>query len=207
MKRVTLISALILNLGLLGSAWAADAKAGDAAQGKAKSATCAACHGADGNSMNGEWPKLAGQHASYLAEQMHAYKSGARNNAIMAGQMAALSDQDILDLAAYFAAQTQKPGVANPELAAAAESLYRGGDGESGVPACAACHGPQGNGNAAAAYPAVSGQHAAYNAAQLKAYRSGQRAGTDAAKMMSQVAAGLSDAQIEALASYLAGLH
>ncbi|MGJ8668006.1 MAG: c-type cytochrome [Oceanococcus sp.] len=207
MKRVTLVSAMIL--GLFGNvALASDSsQAGDADKGKVKAAVCGACHGADGNSANAEWPKLAGQHATYLEAQLHAYKSAERKNPIMVGQVAALSDQDIKDLAAYFAGQRQTSGLANPELVEKAETIYRGGLAEAKVPACAACHGPQGLGNAAAAYPRVSGQHAAYTIAQLKAYRSGDRAGTDAATMMSQVAAGLSDADIEALASYISGLH
>lgn len=207
MTRVNLVTALFLNLCLMGTAAASAELAGDAANGKAKAAACGACHGADGNSVNGEWPKLAGQNAQYLEAQLKAYKSGERKNPIMMGQVAALSDQDLKDLAAYFASQTQKPGVANPDAVAVAEALYRGGDAENAVPACAACHGPQGDGNAAAAYPMIAGQHAAYATIQLKAYRDGSRAGTDAAKMMSQVAAGLSDGQIEALASYLSGLH
>lgn len=210
MTRVSLVTALILGLGCT-TAMAAEsshaAQGGDAAAGKSKAAVCAACHGADGNSSIGEWPKLAGQHAHYLENQLHAYKSGERNNPIMAGQVAALSDQDIKDLAAYFAAQPLKPGVAIPELAKQAEALYRGGRAEAGIPACSACHGPQGAGNAAAGYPAIHGQHAQYTAMQLKAYRSGERAGTDLATMMSQVAKQLSDADIEALASYLSGLH
>ena len=210
MTRVSLVTALILGLGCT-TAMAAEsshaAQGGDAAAGKSKAAVCSACHGADGNSSNGEWPKLAGQHAQYLENQLHAYKSGERKNPIMAGQVAALSEQDIKDLAAYFASQPLKPGVANPELAKQAESLYRGGRAEAGIPACSACHGPQGAGNAAAGYPAIHGQHAQYTAAQLKAYRSGERAGTDLATMMSQVATQLTDAEIEALASYLSGLH
>ncbi len=207
MKRVTLVSAMILGL-FGGAAMAADSsQAGDAAKGKAKAAVCGACHGADGNSANAEWPKLAGQHAAYLEAQLHAYKSGERKDPVMAGQVAALSDQDIKDLAAYFAGQTQKPGVARPDLVEKAQKLYRGGNAEAGVAACAACHGPQGLGNGPAAYPQISGQHAAYTAKQLQAYRSGARAGTESAKMMSQVAAGLSDADIEALASYISGLH
>lgn len=207
MKRITLVSALLLGL-FGGAAMASDsAQPGDAAKGKTKAAACAACHGADGNSANGEWPKLAGQHASYIAAQLHAYKSGERKDPIMAGQAATLSDQDIADVAAYFSEQNLKSGVANPELAKKAEPIYRGGNAEAAVPACAACHGPKGLGNEAAAYPHISGQHAAYTSAQLKAYRSGERAGTDTAKMMSQVAAGLSDDDIQALASYLSGLH
>ncbi len=210
MTRISLVTALILGLGCT-TAMAAEsshaAQGGDAAAGKSKAAVCSACHGADGNSSNGEWPKLAGQHATYLENQLHAYKSGERKNPIMAGQVAALSEQDMKDLAAYYSAQTLKPGVANPDLAKKAEGLYRGGRAEDGIPACSACHGPDGKGNAAAGYPSVHGQHAQYTAAQLKAYRSGERAGTDLAKMMSQVATKLTDADIEALASYLSGLH
>ena len=211
--RVSLITALLLNLALAcnvalaSDATHASAKMGDAAQGKTKAAACGACHGADGNSSNPQWPSLASQHPSYLEAQLHEFKSGERKNPIMAGQAAALSDQDIKDVSAYFAQQTEKPGVANPELAKVAEGLYRGGRAEDGIPACAACHGPQGLGNAGAAYPKINSQHADYSAAQLKAFRSGERAGTDAAKMMSQVASKLTDADIEALASYLSGLH
>ncbi len=204
MMRVCLFLALSLGFN---SVWAADAHQGDAAAGKAKAAVCGACHGADGNSANGEWPKLAGQHAAYLEAQLHAFKSGERNNPIMMGQVASLSDADMKNLSAFYATQALKYGVADPAKVDQGASLFRGGKAETGVPACSACHGPQGLGNAAAAYPAVGGQHAAYTAAQLKAYRAGTRAGTDSAKMMSNVAAGLNDADIEALASYLAGLH
>lgn len=202
----TLLLLSLLSLSL--PALAADhSTAGDAEAGKAKSAACAACHGADGNSANPAWPKIAGQHASYLADQLAAFKSGARMNALMAGQVAALSDKDMQNLAAYFAAKEQSAGVANPDQVAVAEAIWRGGKADAAVPACAACHGPSGLGNAAAKYPRVSGQHAAYTASSLRAYRDGSRAGTDQAKMMSQVANGLSDAEIDALASYISGLH
>ncbi len=199
---------LVLALGLVCNfAVASDAGQGNAATGQAKAAVCSACHGADGNSSNAEWPNLAGQHARYLEAQLLAFKSGARKNPIMQGQVAALSAQDMRDLAAFYAQKPAKPGVANPALVAAAEKLYRGGRADAGIAACGACHGPQGLGNAGAAYPRVSAQHATYSAQQLKSFRSGERAGTDAAKMMSNVAANLSDADIEALASYLSGLH
>jgi cytochrome c553 len=204
MMRVSLVLALGLVCNL---AVASDAQQADAEMGKAKSVVCAACHGADGNSSNPAWPKLAGQHPTYLAAQLHAFKSGARNNPLMMGQAAGLSDQDIDNLSAYYAQQTQKPGVADPALVEAGQALYRGGRAEDAIPACSACHGPQGLGNAAASYPKISGQHASYTAIQLKAYRSGERAGTDAAKMMSNVAAKMSDADIEALASFVSGLH
>lgn len=204
MKRVSLLLALCLSFN---AAWAAEAGHGDAAQGKAKAAACGACHGADGNSANPEWPSLAGQHASYLVGQLKAFKSQARKNPIMMGQVANLSEADMRDIAAYYAAQTPKPGVSNPDAVAVAEAIYRGGKPDAGVPACLACHGPSGDGNAAAAYPRINAQQGAYTVAALKAYRSGERAGTDAARMMSNVAGGLSDADIDALASYLQGLH
>lgn len=209
MMRLTLLLAFSLACH---SAAAADAKPsaktpGDAQQGAAKAAVCAACHGPGGNSANPAWPKLAGQHAAYLREQLKAYQSGARQDPIMSGQAAALSAQDIDDLAAYFAAQPLSPGVADPAQVEAAQALYRGGRAADGIPACSACHGPQGLGNAAAAYPVVSGQHSAYSAAQLTIYRDKKRTGTANAQMMSNVAAKLSDSDIEALASYLSGLH
>lgn len=180
---------------------------GDPEAGKAKSTACAACHGADGNSVNPEWPKIAGQHPQYLYSSLAAYKNGERNNALMNGLAAGLSEADMRDLAAYYASMEQTPGVANPDLVPVGEALWRGGNSETGVPACSACHGPAGKGNAAAKYPRVAGQHAAYSALSLKAYRDGTRAGTASAVMMSQVATRLTDAEIEALASYMAGLH
>lgn len=206
MKQILLLLSLLGFSAVAGAAEHAGHSA-DAEAGKAKAMACAACHGADGNSMNPVWPKLAGQHAAYLEAQLHAFKSGERNNALMAGQVAALSPADMANLAAYYASLEQSPGVADEALVPAAEAIWRGGKAEAGVPACSACHGPQGLGNGPAAYPRVSGQHAAYAAASLKAYRDGSRAGTAAAKMMSQVAQGLSDEDIDALASYISGLH
>lgn len=205
-NNLLLISLLSLAMPVL-AADHAKPEHGDAEAGKAKAVPCAACHGADGNSANPIWPKIAGQHASYLEAQLHAFKSGARQNALMAGQVAGLSDKDMQNLAAYYATLEQTGGVANPDLVPVGEALYRGGNAESGVPACLACHGPSGLGNAGAAYPRVSGQHAEYTASSLKAYRDGSRAGTANAKMMSQVAAKLTDAEIDALASYISGLH
>ncbi len=180
---------------------------GDADAGKAKAATCTACHGPNGNSSNPAWPKLAGQGAAYIFTQLQSFKNGTRNNPVMTAQVTGLSDQDMKDLAAYFAAQATVTGAANEELAPAGEALYRGGNPANGVPACLGCHGPAGAGNAAGAYPQLAGQHADYSAAQLRAYRDGQRNGTAKAKMMSQVAAKLTDDEIAAVASYLSGLH
>lgn len=207
MNKFAWLAAGTLMLGTAVPAMAGSIVGGDAEAGKAKAATCTACHGPNGNSSNPAWPKLAGQGAAYVYQQLQAFKDGSRNNPIMAGQVANLSDQDMKDLAAYYAAQTAVTGAASEALAPAGEALYRGGNPKAGVPACLGCHGPAGEGNAAAAYPRVAGQHADYSAAQLRAYRDGQRKGTDKATMMSQVAAKLTDDEIAALASYLSGLH
>lgn len=207
MKQFLLLFSLLGFTAIAGAAEHGAHAGADAEAGKAKSTACAACHGADGNSLNPIWPKIAGQHAEYLESQLAAFKSGERNNALMAGQVAGLSAADMANLAAYFAGLEQSPGVADEAQVPVAEAIWRGGKADKGVPACSACHGPQGLGNGPAAYPRISGQHAAYTAASLKAYRDGSRAGTAQAQMMSQVAQGLSDEDIEALASYISGLH
>lgn len=180
--------------------------AGDAAVGQQQSVVCAACHQADGNSVNPEWPKLAGQHAGYLSKQLQDYKNGERNNAVMEGQVADLSDEDMNNLAAYFAGNELVPGTADPELINLGESLYRGGDVERGIPACAGCHGPAGRGNPAARFPTLGGQHNQYIATQLKAFRSMERA-NDPNQMMRDIAIKMTDPQIEAVASYIQGLR
>jgi len=180
--------------------------AGDAAAGKTKSAVCAGCHGMDGNSTNPVWPKLAQQHASYLAKELADFKSGARQDPIMAGQAAALNPQDMADLAAYFSSQTVSPGQADPAQVALGESIFKAGNAASGVSACAACHGPTGAGNPQAKFPRLAGQHAPYVVKQLKSFRSGQRS-NDAGKMMRNVAAKMTDAEIDAVAQYVQGLH
>lgn len=179
---------------------------GDAKAGQQKAATCAACHGADGNSISPQFPKLAGQNASYIVKQLEDYKSGARKNAIMAGMAASLSEQDMRDIAAYFAGQKIKPGAAAPNLVADGRELYLGGDHENGIPACAACHGPTGVGNGPAVWPALAGQYQQYLVTELKAWRDGSRH-NGPKKMMREVAARLTDHQIQAVASYLQGLH
>ncbi len=200
----TLAAALIsLALGVSASTVLA---AGDPVSGKTKSASCAACHGTDGNSVNPEWPKLAGQHASYLAKQLKDYQSGKRENATMTGMAAALSNQDMEDLAAYFATQSVAPGEADPDLVAIGEKIYRGGNPQTGLAACMSCHGPSGNGNPLANFPAVAGQHAKYAADTLKHFRDETRA-NDPNQMMRMVAAKMSPKEIEAVASYMAGLH
>ena len=180
--------------------------AGDAAAGKSKSAACAGCHGMDGNSVNPEWPKIAGQHADYLTKQLLNFKSGDRENALMAGQVAALNEQDMSDLGAYYASLDGNVGAADPAKVELGRSIYQAGNAASGVSACIACHSPSGGGNPQANFPVLSGQHATYTASQLKAFRAGARA-NDAAQMMRNIAAKMTDAEIEAVAQYVQGLH
>lgn len=182
----------------------ATAVAGDAAAGQTKAATCAACHMIDGNSVVPEFPKLAGQHEKYLVKQLTEFKSMDRKNDIMFGMVAALSEQDMADIAAHYASQTVTAGVALDETKVArGEKLYRGGNMRSGVPACMGCHGPVGVGNAPAAYPALHSQHVQYTVTQLKAFRSGARA-NDPNRMMRKAVAHMTDEEIEAVANYIA---
>ena len=180
--------------------------AGDPQAGQEKSATCAACHGADGNSASPEWPKLAGQHAGYLEKQLLEYQNGGRVNAVMQGMAMPLGEQDIADLSAYYADQAIQFGVADPELVELGETIYRGGDPARGIPACSACHGPAGRGNMAARFPHLAGQHAEYTAIQLRMFRAGERA-NDPNGMMRGAVANLTDQQIEAVSSYIQGLR
>lgn len=180
--------------------------AGSAEAGQAKSIVCAACHGVDGNSLNPIWPSLAGQNAAYIVRTLQAFKAGTRSNVLMDAQAKPLTDQDMQDLAAYFSSRTLRPNTADPNLVAAGERLYRGGNKDSGVGACMACHGPAGRGNDPAAYPTIGGQHAAYTAAQLDAYRSGQRT-SDLNQMMRNNTARLTDDEIAAVSSYIQGLR
>lgn len=181
---------------------------GSAEAGESKALTCGACHGADGNSVNPEWPSLAGQHALYAYKQLQAFKSGARVNALMSGQAMMLSDEDMRDLAVYFEAQTRAArAVADPATVDRGEALYRGGDEESGASACIACHGPNGTGNPAANYPSIAGQYAVYTAKQLRDYASGARSTDGPTKVMRDIASRLSAEDIEAVASYVQGLY
>ncbi len=197
----------LLACAAIGSASAQPANGGDPAAGKAKSSTCAACHGMDGNSTNPEWPKIAGQHAPYLERQLHAFKEGkARNNAMMAGMVAPLTPEDMKNLAAYYATLNMSGGYAAEGLVEAGEQLYQGGNPASGVPACMSCHGPAGNGDPLAGFPRLAGQHAAYTRAQLEAYRLGTRA-TDPQNMMREIALKMTPSEMEAVSSYINGLH
>jgi cytochrome c553 len=182
---------------------------GNAQAGAGKAAVCGACHGPGGNSSNPEWPKLAGQHAAYVYHELTELKSGVRKAPVMNAQAAPLSDQDMKDLAAYFAAQKPAPGVASPDAVPVAQKLFRAGDAARQLPACAACHGPQGHGNAAARYPRIGGQHSKYVANALRNYRSqaGAAATDPEAAIMAAIAGKLTDAEIEAVASYVNGLN
>ncbi len=192
---------------LLGMAVSFHALAGDPAAGEAKAALCVACHGPAGNSVNPEWPKLAGQHAKYTAKQIRDFKAGAtRNNALMAPMIAGLSDQDIEDIAAYYAIQPSTGGFASEERHALGERIYRGGVMESGVPACIACHGPRGTGNGPAGFPRVAGQHATYTAKQIEDWRHGNRT-NDPNEMMADAVRYLTPTETQAVSEYIAGLH
>jgi len=217
MTRSLSVAARILGLALVAAAFAGAAVAaepaaapaparGDPAKGQTLAAqACAGCHGADGNSGIPANPSLAGQHAGYIAKQLGEFKSGARKNAVMMGFAAALSPQDMLDLGAFYARQTPTPRAAGDrELAQAGQKLYRGGHAANGLPACAGCHSPNGAG-IPAQYPRLAGQHAEYTAAQLRAFRAGER-GNDANAVMRTIAARLSDRDIQALAEYTSGL-
>lgn len=180
---------------------------GFADDGRAKAQPCGACHGPDGNStINPEWPNLSGQHANYIVQQLQAFKSGARKNPNMTAMAAPLSDQDMTDLGAYFSKQALKIESVDAATISEGQALYRGGNKETGVPACMACHGPDGAGNPAAAYPALRGQHAPYTVLQLKAYRSRERT-SDPKEIMRTIAAKLTDQEIENVAKYISGLH
>jgi cytochrome c553 len=187
-------------------ALATPASAGDAEAGAQKSLVCAACHGATGNSVNPEWPNLAGQHESYIAAQLALFKQGVRDNVLMTPNASVLSEQDMQDLGAHFARQAPAGLEADPSNYKAGEKLYRGGDPERGVPACIACHGPRGKGNGPAKYPALRGQHAVYTYGQLKAYAEGRRR-TPGNDIMRVIAARLTDDEMRALASYTQGLR
>jgi cytochrome c553 len=196
------VAVVVASLALL----PALALAGDPEAGAQKSLVCGACHGVDGNSVNPEWPNLAGQHASYTAAQLELFKQGVRDNIIMMPNAMLLSSEDMADLAAYYARQTPAGLEADPSNAAEGEQIYRAGDSTRGLPACIACHGPQGKGNGPAQYPALRAQHSLYTYLQLRAYASGERkpVGND---MMQTIAARMTDEEMRAVASYLQGLR
>lgn len=182
------------------------AKAADVEAGKAKSAICAGCHGADGNSSNPAWPSLAGQHATYLYKQLVDFKKGRRVNAQMTGMVAALTEADMKNLAAYYESLPARPVDFNEALIETGQNIYRGGIAETSVAACMACHSPSGSGNDPAGWPSLTNQHPEYIVAQLKAFKHGERA-NDIGKMMRNVAARMSDEEMESVAAYVAGIR
>lgn len=204
MKTLSVLAAAVCSLyGVT-----APAQEGSATAGDTKSVPCSGCHGADGNSVNAIWPSLAAQHATYLVRQLEAFRDKERSDAGMQGFAATLSDEDMSDLAAYFETQTMSVKGADPSLVARGQRIYRGGIPEREIPACIACHGPEGAGNPPAGYPRLSHQYSDYLAKTLRDYRSGdRRSDTSLNQMMRNVAELLLDDEIDALASYMQGLN
>jgi cytochrome c553 len=195
-------------IGVLAVTPAAVMAAGDAEAGKALAAPCGACHGQNGVALVPGAPNLAGQNERYLKSQLEMIKSGVRSVPLMSGQLNALSSKDLENLAAYFAAMAASVGQADGDLVSVGEQIYRGGIAQKSVPACTACHAPTGSGNAPAGFPHLGGQRSDYVIVQLVAYREGIRQTDDAyGAAMRQVANGLTDREINALASYIQGLH
>ncbi|MDE2091947.1 MAG: cytochrome c4 [Gammaproteobacteria bacterium] len=199
MNKFLMMAAAVGIFALVGNVYAD----GNVSAGQAKAAVCAACHGADGNSLCPQFPKLAGQNSGYILKELQRFKSGYRKNIIMAGMAAGLSEPDMQNLAAWFSSQKVKTGESDPSLVKAGEALYRGGDQASSIPACLACHGPDGAGNGPMAIPALAGQYADYVVSQLQAFASGTRT----SPMMNPIASRLTPGQMRAVASYIQGLH
>jgi cbb3-type cytochrome c oxidase subunit III len=195
-----LLISLIVSVGLISAA-----QAGDMVAGKAKAATCGACHGADGNSLAPNFPKIAGQGERYLVKQITDIKNGDRQVPEMLGFVMGLSEADIADIAAYYASQTAGGGAADPALVEAGKRIFLGGNAATGVPACIACHGAGGKGLAAAGFPSVAGQHAAYTEKQLKDFYSAKRT-NDASNVMRDIASRMHMDEIKAVSSYIQGL-
>lgn len=200
----------MFSLGLAGVTHAG----GDATVGQAKAAACTACHGADGNSFTPMFPKLAGQGEKYIAKQLKDFQSGARNNAMMAPMVIGKSEQDLADLGAFYASQKSTLVPAKTDLLDLGEKLYRGGNLDNGISACTACHGPNGEGIAAAGFPSLAGQWPEYISAQLKAFRAagrndqtGARRDNDGeARIMRDIAAKMSDQDIDAVTNFVSTL-
>ena len=199
MKNIALALMLVTGAGVAMAA-------GDPVVGKTRAITCIGCHGVDGNRANPDWPSLAGQGEGYLAKQIADFKSGDRKDGTMNALAAGVKDEDIAHISAFFASQKAKGGTARKEMVELGKQIYRAGIKDAGIAACASCHGPAGAGNPAAKFPAVAGQHAKYTAKALKDFRSGARA-NDPQKMMRDVTARMSDKEIEAVSSYVAGLN
>ena len=181
----------------------------DIDKGKELSASCAACHGDNGISVNPVWPKLAGQNPKYLASQLYEFRKGAegnRNNAVMYGIAVTLSDSDIEDLSAYYASLKSNVGLTQDKYLELGRDMYRGGNMDTKIQACISCHGPNGQGNYAAAIPMLSGQHSQYTYQQLKNFQSSVRS-NDYNKMMRNIVHRMTDEEMKAVASYIEGLY
>ncbi len=196
---------LMVLAGLVSLAVANLVQAADIAAGKEKTALCMGCHGPDGNSVNVIWPRLAGQHASYIAKQLHDFKTAKRLDPTMQGMVATLSDEDIVNIAAFYESQTPAAANFDESKLAAGQDIYRGGITETSVAACMGCHSPSGGGNGPAAYPVLKGQHPEYLAMQLQKFKDGSRA-NDTGKMMRNVANRMSKAEMEAVSAYMAAM-
>lgn len=180
--------------------------AGDIEAGRSKAAMCAGCHGPNGNSQNPVWPKLAGQHAFYIEKELRDFQNKSRNDATMAPMVIGLSAVDIENIAAFFASVPSTVEAASADKIKLGEKLYRGGKVDNGLPACIACHGPNGAGSAPARFPRIGGQHAAYLEKALKDFKSETR-DNDHQAMMRDIAGRMSNKEIEAVSSYISGLH
>jgi cytochrome c553 len=198
---------LVLAAVLFGSVFSAAAwSAGDAEKGAAKAAVCSACHGANGNSVNPEWPSLAGLGGDYIAAQLTSFKEGKRANPVMMPNAMALTPEDMADLGAYFNSLKNTGLEADPTYWEAGQKLFRAGDAARGIPACMACHGPAARGNEAAKFPALRGQHSVYTIKQLQDYASGART-TGPNNIMQSIAKKLTADDMRNVASYLQGIR
>ena len=202
----------LLFMALLSMGAAVNASSGDADAGQVKAATCVGCHGVDGNSALPAFPKLAGLGHKYLLKQMQDIRDGRRPVALMAGQVDNMTDEDLSDIAAFYDAQERSGGMSDPDKVALGRKVYLAGIADRQVPACSGCHSPTGNGNSLAGYPSLGGQHAEYISSQLKMFRKGYedpagRTNGGDAKIMRTTAFRMSDMEIEAVASYIAGLQ
>ena len=196
LRKLTIPFFAILLLGL-----------GNIQSGKEKAETCIACHGEDGNSVVGLWPSLAGQNTNYLKKQLRLIQSGERPIPVMNGQLDGYDDQDLEDMAAYYASKKNKIGEASADLVEQGFKLYYAGSLEKGIPACTACHSPRGRGNSPAGYPLLSGQKTEYISKTLKDYRVGDRQDSEQSEIMVSIAYKLDDKEIEELASFINGLY
>ncbi len=200
------ITFAILSLIVM-SAASAELMPGDADRGKRINVTCAACHGTDGNSPTSAFPSIGGQQAEYLLKQMRDIKGGQREVAVMVGMLDNMSDQDLVDLAAFYSEQKAQTGAADPALVTLGERIYRAGIPRKQIAACTACHAPDGQGNGPAKFPMLAGQWPEYTAAQLRLFRTGDRQNDGDSRMMRSIAMDMSDEEIEAVSNYIYGLR